>query len=157
MDATLRSRPTAGEYIARRLGSGTPREVTGRMFQRSFTARSLRGFWRYWNPVYGFFLLYYCYRPLRRVVSPAVALLSTFAVCGFFLHDIFYWPFLTLQRGHAPLPFVTCWFLIIATCILLTEYLHVSFDRLGPRTRVLLHLAFLVGTLSLTAYIAGVV
>lgn len=45
-------------------------------------------FWRYWNPVYGYVLYYYCYRPLRRFLPRPWACLLTFLLRGFVLYDL---------------------------------------------------------------------
>ena len=58
---------------------------------RSFGAGTFGSFWEYWNPVYGYFLAYYVYRPLRTIMPRWVAVWLTFAACGFFLHDLLGW------------------------------------------------------------------
>jgi len=55
---------TFDQYLARRLGPGTSGRMALNVLVRPFTATSLPAFWRYWNPGYGFFLLFYV-RPAR--------------------------------------------------------------------------------------------
>jgi len=74
------------------------------MLHRSFGAHSFRAFWRYWHPVYGYFLRYYCYLPLRRFLPDSLSLVLTFALSGFLLHDLVAW----LAVGHRLFPVVTC-------------------------------------------------
>ncbi len=118
------------------------------MLSRSFTATSLSAFWRYWNPGYGFFLLQYCYKPLRKVFPHSVSLLLTFIVCGFCLHDVLYLIPLWLRDNSMPLPFVTCWFSIVAVCIVAADYFRVNFRGVHALLRVPIHVAFLAGTFS---------
>ncbi len=106
------------------------------MLTRSFGAGSPAEFWRYWNPVYGHILHYRCYRPLRRWFARGPALLLTFAGSGFLLHDLpFGWWLRVLKTGSLPLPFVSLWFVLIGTGVLLAEALGISYDnkRLGVR------------------------
>lgn len=128
------------------------------MFVRSFTAPSLSAFWRYWNPGYGFYLLNYCYKPLRTVLPHALALIATFLFCGFFLHDVLYLlPMVLMGETSLPIPFVTCWFLIIAICVALTDRLGVNFRAVRAPARVLLHTGFLAVTFGMTFRINAVI
>ena len=57
-------------FVAARLGPGT--SEPGRlktMLTRSFGAGSFHEFWRYWNPVYAYYLHDKCYRPLNKRFS----------------------------------------------------------------------------------------
>src|SRR5437763_2985091 len=83
-------RPTLRKYVERRLGRGSWTQ-TRNVFAKPFGARSFAEFWRYWNPVYGYFLYYYSYRPLRRVLPRPAAAWTTFLLCGFLLHDLVGW------------------------------------------------------------------
>jgi len=58
------------------------------MFRRSFSAPSFAGFWRYWNPMFSYYLYYWCYKPLTRVLPRSLAVTLTFAVSGA-VHDFF--------------------------------------------------------------------
>ena len=95
----MRRRPGLGEYIERRLGRGATTQLRN-LLVRPLGAASFSQFWRYWNPVYGYFLSYYAYRPLRRVFPRPVAVLLTFVGCGFVLHDLVGWA----VAGHARFP-----------------------------------------------------
>ena len=98
------------------------------MFRRSFGAGTPAEFWRYWNPVYGYYLYYRCYRPLRRWLARGPALLLTFAASGFLLHDLpFGWWVRVLKARSLLLPFVSLWFVLIGAAVLLTEALNVSY------------------------------
>ena len=146
---------TLDQYLARRLGPGTPSRMALNLLVRPFTATSLPAFWRYWNPGYGFFLLYYCYRPLRKLFSHSVSVFLTFLVCGG-LHDLLYVIPMWLRDGSMPMPFVACWFATIATCILVTAPFGLRFHSIRPLARVPLHVGFLVATFSFTIYVGRV-
>lgn len=141
-------------YIVRRLGMRSydlrsldkrqrARFFLSRVFWRPFTAPSLALFWRYWNPVYGYYLSKYIYRPCRIILPHSLCVIVTFAFCGFFLHDIFGY----LVNGHLTPPHsITTWFTIIALGIVLSEKLDLRFDRLAPAFRVALHVGYLMAT-----------
>ncbi len=82
-----RRRLTLALYIRRR--NGVPVGSRGslrNMLRRSLGAATLADFWRYWNPVFGYYLGTYIFSPLRRVLPRALALVLTFVACGV-LHD----------------------------------------------------------------------
>jgi len=57
---------TLAQYVRRR--NGVPLGASGslrNMFYRSLGAGSIAGFWRYWNPVFGYYLGRYIYAPLK--------------------------------------------------------------------------------------------
>jgi len=118
---------------------------------RAFTAPSLEGLWRYWNPGFGYFLLRYCYGPLRRVGSPSWSLVLTFAICGLF-HDALWMPAIMVRDARIPFPFVTGWFAIIGCGILVAGRAGRRLGALSPGFRVLTHGAFLVATFCLTLW-----
>lgn len=85
------SRPTFGWYLRHKLGREGGRRAWFNFFIRPFGATSFSGFWRSWNPVYGYFLHYHAYRPLAPLLGRRNAMLVTFALCGFVLHDAPAW------------------------------------------------------------------
>lgn len=140
-------------YLARRLGPGALPKMALNMLTRSFTAPSLASFWRYWNAGTNYYLLYFCYRPLRELVSHGAALLITFIACGF-AHDVlFVLPIALLDGEGTPFPFITVWFAIIASCILMSDYFSIDFRQYGRARRVAIHGAFLVTTFAATYFI----
>lgn len=123
------------------------------MLTRSFTAPSLGAFWRYWNAGTNYYLLYFCYRPLRGFVSHGAALLITFIACGL-AHDVlFVLPVALMDGEGTPFPFVTVWFSLIASCILMSDYFSIDFRQCGRARRVAIHGAFLVTTFAATYFI----
>jgi len=116
------------------------------MVKRSFTATSLRSFWRYWNPGFNYYLYYYCYCPLRGFLSRDFSLLITFAFCGF-AHDVLFLVPVALAGGRGvPFPFVTSWFTLIALSISITDRLRISLGCVPSFVRGLVHGLFLALT-----------
>lgn|GEM_PF-160387 len=80
---------TLSEYVRRRNGvplgsSGALRE----MLKRSLGAKSFTVFWQFWNPIFGYYLGRYVYRPSRSLGLPSViAIIITFCVSGA-IHDL---------------------------------------------------------------------
>lgn len=121
------------------------------MFFRPFTAPSFALFWRYWNPLYGYCLSRYIYRPCLVIFPRSLSVVLTFAFCGFFLHDIFGWTAYAARSGHLTPPHnTTVWFTIIALGLVISEKLDLRFDRLEPGFRAALHVGFLTATYLLT-------
>lgn len=85
--------PTVNQYLRFRLGAKGGASAWFNFFIKPFGASSFARFWRQWNPVYGYFLFYYSYRPLSRVMPRAPAMMATFVACGFLLHDLPAWAF----------------------------------------------------------------
>lgn len=75
-------RVTFTQYLEFRLGTDGGRSAWFNFFVKSFGARSFSEFWRLWNPVYGYILYYFSYRPLARVLPRPLAVLITFAASG---------------------------------------------------------------------------
>jgi hypothetical protein len=123
--------PTLKQFIELRLGKQTSEINTLKeMLVRSFGANSFHEFWRYWNPVYGYYLYYKCYKPLRKYFPRYMCVILTFAASGFFLHDLpFGWwiRFIRFfQTGHFPIPFVTIWFSLMGVITLITRALQLD-------------------------------
>lgn len=114
--------------------------MIGNSIRRAFTAPTLGAFWLYWNPIYGFLLARFCYRPIRRRLPHGIAVVSTFAVSGFFLHDLLLWP-ARLAVGQRPFfPVVTLAFVIVALLVTATEALEIDLRAMRPAMRAGVHL-----------------
>ena len=139
----MAKRPTLLVYVLRRLGPGNALAIVRNVFVRPFTSSTLRAFWLHWNPVFGYYLAYFCYRPLRRIVSPPLAVLFTFAVSGFLLHDLLLWPAALAKHEPLPYPAVTVAFLVSGGMVLVAEVQGIEFSRLPAPVRCLVHIACL--------------
>jgi hypothetical protein len=117
------------------------------MLARSFGARSFVAFWRYWNPVYGYFLYYWSYRPLRIYLPRPIALVLTFALCGFLLHDIVHIVF-------TGVPLVTLWFVVLGGVAYVSDALRMDMSRRPYVVRAGVQLLYLVGSFEVARRLA---
>jgi D-alanyl-lipoteichoic acid acyltransferase DltB (MBOAT superfamily) len=114
------------------------------MLYRSLGAGSFAGFWRYWNPVFGYALGSYIYSPLRRVLPRAIALVSTFVVCGA-LHDL-----VTMAiRGSVAFLF-TPWFFCLGTGVVLGNSIGMDLSSRPWTVRAGINLTYIVACLAVT-------
>ncbi len=136
---------TLRQFIRQRLGD--ERDTTAlfkRMLVLSFGAGSFREFWHYWNPVYGYFLYCYGYRPLRHLLPRPLCVIATFAASGFFLHDLpFGWWIRAIRTQSVPLPFVALWFSQIGLLVVLTNALRLNWREQSFMVRAMLNIAFI--------------
>src|ERR1051325_1426586 len=128
-----RKTPGFHEFIVRQLGE--PKHVLNfarNWFIRPLCAHSFSRFWYYWNPAYGYVLLFYVYWPLRRYFPRPVALLATFLASGFLLHDLPFSISADIYRGHFSIPSVTILMFIFGIFVLIGEALHLDLSRHSP-------------------------
>ena len=140
------------EYTYYRTGSTKINVIIRNMFFKPFVSSSFKSFWKYWNPTWGFYLLFYCYKPLKTVFPAWVALVITFLISGLF-HDIIYIVPMMMKKVQFVFPFITVWFFIISLGIILSEYLQMNFNKINLTVRPIFHLGYLVVTFILTRYI----
>ncbi len=135
------SRPSLNRYLRFRLGNKGGWSAWFRFFIKPFGASSFAQFWRQWNPVYGYFLYYYSYRPLSRIVPRPAAMLSTFIACGFLLHDLPVW----VLTGRVLPPGATIAFTMFGMGALLGERFHMDLSTSPIPARAAVNLAYLAG------------
>lgn len=137
--------PSLSQYILRRNGvpAGAPGSLRN-MLHRSLGAPTFAGFWRFWNPVFGYALGHYVFKPLRRVVPASVALVGTFIVCGA-IHDAV----TTMVRG-TPAFLFTPWFFFLGIGVLLGSATGLDLSSKPWIVRATANLAYLSGCLALT-------
>ncbi len=152
---TTQQRLTLTQFIALRLGkSNEPAVLLKSMLARSFGAGSFRDFWRYWNPVYGYYLFYYCYKPFGRILPRPLSVLITFACSGFFLHDFpFGWLIRALKTQSLPVPFVALWFSTIGMIVLVAEALTVDLSSYPLPLRVFINVFHIVAPFLIILYL----
>lgn len=143
---------TLEEYTYYRTGTTKVSLMIRNMFFKPFVSSSFRSFWKYWNPSWGYFLLFYCYKPIKTIFPHWASLIITFLICGL-LHDLIYIIPMMMNEVEFVFPFITVWFLIIIIGILLTEYLQIDFNKTNIKVRPIFHLSYLAGTFILTRYI----
>lgn len=136
---------TLAQYVVRR--NGVPLGASGalrNMLSRSLGAGSFAGFWRHWNPVWGYGLARYVQSPLLMIVSPKAATIVTFAVCGA-LHDLV----IMVVRG-APTLFFTPWFVLLGVGVVLGQAVGMDLSSRPWLTRAAANLTYIGGCLALT-------
>jgi hypothetical protein len=134
---------TLSEYVERR--NGVPLGARGsltRMLHRSLGAATFAGFWRYWNPIWGYYLSRYVNVPLRTIMPAAPAVIATFAVSGA-IHDAAAY----VVTGSLTFLFAP-WFAVLGLMV-------VAFTRAGLRyefrtwpVRAAINVALVVGALA---------
>ncbi len=142
-DALPRSRLTLAEFTNRRIGAGGHRQQLWNLLVRPFAAPSFIGFWRLWNPVYGYFLFFWSYKPLRQFMPRPLAELATFAVSGFVLHDL---PLFAARRSFG-MPYVTAWFVLAGAIAIAAEHARVDVSSWPAAARIALNVTYLFTTL----------
>ena len=100
-------------------------------------ATRFAGFWRYWNPIFGYCLGRYVYRPVSRSAPRWLALLVTFLICGG-IHDLV----TLLFRGSTRFLF-TLWFFFFSLGVILGEVLGLNMAQRSPWFRAAIHLVYL--------------
>jgi hypothetical protein len=132
-------RPTLAEYLRVRLGREGGVAAWFNFFVRPFGAPSFAGFWRRWNPVYGYFLYYDAFRPLSRFLPRGLAVLATFAACGLVLHDLPAW----VVVGRVLPPGGTLVFVLFGLGAVLGEALGMDLSRRPVPARAAVNAAYL--------------
>lgn len=125
-------------WVLRR--SGVPLGAPGslrNMLARSLGAASFAGFWRHWNPVWGYALATRVYRPARRRLPRAGAVLLTFAASGL-AHDLV---IIAVRRSFALV--FTPWFLLVSLGVLVGERAKMDLSRWPWAARAAAHVGFI--------------
>ncbi|MBY6186627.1 acyltransferase [Marinobacter hydrocarbonoclasticus] len=134
------------EYVRRR--NGLPLGASGSlqaMLRRSLGAGSFAQFWRYWNPIWGYYLSRYVMRKLHRHLPFGLSVLLTFAVSGA-LHDLA----VTALRWQIT-GFFTPWFSCMGLLVILTSGLNLSYRHRPWAVRALFNLTFIVASFVVTS------
>ncbi len=139
---------TLKEYIKKRNGVavGNPKSLRNNLY-RSLGAKNFSIFWTYWNPIFGYYLGNFIFKPLKRYFPVAIALLLTFIFCGL-IHDAV----TILFRGETSL-FFTLWFLIMGGAVLITKHFNLNYLKQLWIIRVLINLSVISFCLLMTIYI----
>ncbi len=139
---------TLKEYIHKRNGVplGSSKSLQNNLY-RSLGAKNFSTFWNYWNPIFGFYLGKFIFKPLKRYFPVAAALLLTFIFCGL-IHDAVSFA----VRGKISW-FFTIWFALLAIAVLLTKYFKHNFSTQVWIVRALSNFSILVFCFLLTLYV----
>jgi hypothetical protein len=131
-------------YVKKR--TGVPLGASGsmtNMLKRSLGAGSFYLFWRYWNPIWGYYLSRNVMKPLGNFLPLWLVTLLTFSVSGG-LHDLA----LSLVKWKF-IFFFTPWFALMGVAVLLTKTFNISYSTYPWPIRMSFNLAFVVGCLML--------
>jgi len=142
-------RPGFRMYVDRKLGR-TPAERWSNFFLRPFAAPTFTEFWRRWNPIYGYLLTYFVYRPTRRVAPRPLALMATFIFAGFVMHDLPAW---VVARRILP-PGGTIAFVLFGTGVLAGDKLRLDLSNRPVGLRVAANSAYLTTSVWMAVAIA---
>jgi len=130
------------EYVKRR--NGVPlgdSDSLRNMLSRSLGAGKFSIFWQYWNPIWGFYLGKYIFKPLKLILPQALSLIITFVVCGF-IHDLaimlLKWKFTLL---------LTPWFLFMGLSVILSDYAKVNYSKFPWIIRASINIIIITGCL----------
>lgn len=115
---------TLTEYVHKRNGVtiGSSKSLRNNLY-RSLGAKNFSTFWNYWNPIFGYYLGKFIFKPLKKILPIGVALLFTFIFCGM-IHDVV----TTIFRWKMSL-FFTIWFSIMGIAVLITRYFNHNFNK----------------------------
>lgn len=136
---------TLSEYVKRRNGVNLGAQGSMKnMLERSFGASSFSLFWRYWNPVWGYYLSKKVMKPLGKFLPLWLAIIITFSVSGA-LHDLA----VTLVKMRVTL-FFTPWFFLMSLFVVATNKLQISYGDFPWYLCALINLSFIVFCLFIT-------
>lgn len=126
------------DYIKRR--NGVPLGASNslrNMLYRSLGAGTFSIFWRYWNPIWSYYLGKFIFKPLKIILPTSLSLILTFVVCGF-LHDavimLLKWKFTLL---------LTPWFLFMGLCVVFSEFIKLDYSRYQWIIRAFINIAII--------------
>ena len=127
---------TLAYYVRRR--NGLPLGAAGslrNMFHRSLGAGTFAEFWRYWNPIFGYYLGRYVNAPLKRWLPSSISLVITFLVCGA-LHDAVGFA----AAGRAMFLF-TPWFFFMGMGVVISQSIRFEYSNYVWPVRALINIS----------------
>lgn len=125
-------------YVKKR--NGLPLGASGsmrNMFQRSLGAESFYIFWRYWNPIWGYYLSRNVMRPSSVFLPIWLATVLTFTVSGG-LHDLA----VSLVKWRMTF-FFTPWFVLMSGAVFASKHFNISFKTYPWSIRALVNMAII--------------
>lgn len=132
------------DYVKRRNGVPLGNSDSLRnMLSRSLGAGKFSIFWQYWNPIWGFYLGKYVFKPLKLILPQALSLIITFVICGF-IHDL---AIMLLKRKFILL--LTPWFLFMGLGVILSDYAKIDYSKFPWIVRAVINIAIILGCLFL--------
>ena len=126
---------TLQQYIRRRNGVPLGADKSLRnMLYPSIGARNFATFWMYWNPIFGYYLGKFIFKPLRGILPIQLAILITFIFCGL-IHD----SVTTVVRGDISF-FFSEWFLLMGLWVIFSKFIKQDFSNRAWTIRAIMNL-----------------
>lgn len=136
------------EYVRKRNGVPIGHSASLRNnLIRSMGARNFPDFWSFWNPIFGFYLGKFVFKPLKKFLPVTISLILTFVFCGL-IHDFV----TTVIRGRLSL-FFTVWFLLMGSLVGVTKIINYDLSSYNWTIRALLNVLIISVCLLLTIYL----
>jgi len=134
------------DYVKKRNGVPLGANTSLRnMMIRSLGAGNFSTFWKYWNPIWSYYLGKYVFKPLKIILPPALSLILTFVFCGF-LHDVV----IMMIRWNFSLLF-TPWFLIMGLWVVISELIKIDYSKYAWINRAFINIV-IIGSSFILAY-----
>jgi hypothetical protein len=141
---------TLQQYIKKRNGVPIGADKSLRnMLYRSIGARNFATFWMYWNPIFGYYLGIFIFKPLRKFTPAPFAQLATFIVCGL-IHDC-----VTMVVRRDLSFFFSQWFLLMGLWVLYTSYSKHDFSNHVWLIRAILNSLPVILTFLIVTYLTN--
>lgn len=128
--------------------NGVPLGAAGslrNMLHRSLGAGTFAEFWRYWNPIFGYYLGRYINAPLKRWLPASLSLVITFIACGA-LHDAVG----SAVRGSVMFLFIP-WFFFMGLAVVIGQSIRLNYSGFVWPVRALINISC-VGSCLLLAF-----
>jgi len=127
------------EYVRKRNGIALGASGSmSNMLKRSLGANSFHLFWKYWNPIWGYYLSRNVMRPISGILPLWLAVIVTFVVSGA-LHDLA----VSLVNLRFTF-FFTPWFLLMSFIVLVTNKFGISYKEYQWPIRAAINITFIV-------------
>ena len=139
---------TLSQYVLKR--NGVPmgdNKALLLMLQRAFGASSFANFWKYWNPIWSYYLGRFIFKPLKRVFPTALATILTFSVSGL-IHDL---AVMVLKSKISFL--ISFWFTLMGILVVAGELLKINYSKSPFWVRVIVNFILIGGSFTLVKYL----
>ena len=144
----MKSKLSLAQYVKKR--NGVPLGASDsmkNMLSRSFGASSFPVFWRYWNPIWGYYLSRNVMRPIANFLPISLATFITFLVSGA-LHDIA----VSIIKWKA-IFFFTPWFGLMGLMVIGSKGAGISYGHVSWPVRALINASFIFISLGITYFL----
>lgn len=138
---------TLSEYVKKRNGVsiGNPKSLRYNLY-KSFGAVNFSIFWNFWNPIFGYYLGKFIFKPLKSIFPIPISLIFTFLFCGL-IHDM-----VTLIFKGSTSSLFSVWFLIMSLAVLITRHLKQDHSKQKWVIRASVNLSIIIFCFLLSLY-----